>query len=171
MEGAEAIAEKPVAIEFLTGIGVGRAIEAGERDVAEMVVSLGPESGAPGLVQGIDRSIFFLQPFLESGETRRAITLAEVAEELVVGLPANHQRIIAKMAGHRARDADRFLLESGVIGAAVLAAAMHHGAPIIVHAHPVGMIFGQPARGRCRGSAEDGADAVLSEMSNRLIEK
>ncbi len=135
-------------------------------DLRPGCIAHGPEIGIPGLVQGIQRLIFFLKPLPEA---RRAQRAAAVAGKLVGDMPEDDTGMGRVALGKRGIHLTDFLPVDRRGRAVVMPLAKMAPLEMIIHTQDFGIFFCHPGRPGTAGRSEHDSNAVVPEAMDDLI--
>jgi len=125
LEACRVPCDETVVVELLRRVGVRRPSSFRRLDLIEVAVALRPESHPPCGIQRRDVvTIGGSEVVAERYLATRAMTLREMAIQLVVSLPTNDVGIEGVMLGHRSRDGPRSGAEPFAAWTRVLARAV-----------------------------------------------
>ncbi len=172
LEAGDVPRDEAGVVQQMRGIGVGRFGVLGRLDFVEAAEGERPERVAPRNVERADVVLILLAQELAEGDLAvLAVALAEVAVQLVVGLPANHVWVVREVFGHRLGDRAAVQAKDGAARAGVLPRPVLHPCAIRIDAQRVWMRAREPTGRRRRRRAEDRRNALLAEPGNRLVEQ
>ena len=140
-------------------------------NLGETGVLLGPEDGAAAAVEGVDITVFSLQPCLEFLLACGAGAAAgSFLGQLVVYLEACYVRVGAVVAADGRGDGGAVFPEFLVVVTAVAAAAKGAADTTVILIEHIRPLFHHPGRRARRGRSHDGADAGISKLLYDRIE-
>ena len=150
------------------GDGSGR-----QRDLAKIVVRLGPKHRAVGIVERSDVPVeLLLQIGLEGIPALRApADVAVLMAEFVVDLPGHDGLLALVMLCHRPDDALCVPVQRGTIEAVHMPSAEDPFGSILKFREDVRVLFGKPGRNGGRGGAHDNGQSPDFGPLNHMVEK
>ena len=151
---------------------MGRVIhsqtEPGQRYLVEVIVGHAPEGRSPGNVQGINRSVFLLEPIAEARSG--IITVVDRSLRLVVQLPANHVRVSAVASGQLLHNSQTVIAVEVTGKGSVLAAAVDQTHAVFIDPQDLRMPGREPGRRGGGRRAKDDLQTVFFRQSDRLVQ-
>ena len=132
-------------VQLLAGIGPGGRAPR-RHDLVPRAVSLGPEVGAPGFVQLLDRPVARLQPFAEGGGRDVAVARRDMAAVFVADVPHDERGVLRVVVCHRLDQPPRRRAIDRAAGAVMLSCAGPQPHPVGQHGQHLGVPVRKPGR-------------------------
>ena len=167
-----ALVAEPLPVQAQGGVVGGNSLS-GEGYLVEVVVLLGPEGGAVGVVQPVDvPGEFFLEEALEGPLALGApAQVAALVADLVVDLPGRNLFLPLVVAHQGPDDLLRVLVHLRAVEAVDVPSAEGPLLPVLELGEDGGVFFGQPGGDGGVGGAHDDVETFLLGLGDDAVEE